>query len=510
MHNNYFVIRRISSELAPILQDAELIECFTQNKTDFVLSFILNNRKEFHLKTFLHPDFSCFEFKDDYQKSDRYSQNLWKEVLGAKVQKVIQADNDRCFWISLSNGYSILFKMYGSRSNVALIQKNEVQKLYNYKLKNDFELNLEQIHRSVDTSFGAFQEGGMQAAFPTLGKELKAYLQIENQDEQSYQKIINVVNGLSDVPFYICNTEKGLQLLLFRRGEVLHEYTSALEAVNCFYRLFVGPYFFEKKKEKMMHEVNVKLKSLRNYYKKTFSSLEKIEASRAQNEIADIIMANLHAIDENLLKLELFDFYTNEQIEITLKKNTTPQKYAEQLYRKAKNKKIEVAKLEENIAVAEDKINRLETVLAELERVDNAKGLRSIEKKYFSKAATIEEEQQALFKTVEYKGFTILIGRNAGNNDEIVKTAKKEDLWLHAKGVQGSHVLVRAMQGAKFPIDVIEKAASIAAFYSKRKTDTLCPVIYTPRKFVRKVKGAAKGAVMVDREQVVLIEPQKE
>ena len=88
-----------------------------------------------------------------------------------------------------------------------------------------------------------------------------------------------------------------------------------------------------------------------------------------------------------------------------------------------------------------------------------------------------------LFKKVEYLGYVILIGRNAKNNDLLTKQyAFKEDLWLHARDVSGSHVVIKNQPGKKFPAPVIERAAELAAFYSKRKTDSLCPVIVTPKK----------------------------
>ena len=54
---------------------------------------------------------------------------------------------------------------------------------------------------------------------------------------------------------------------------------------------------------------------------------------------------------------------------------------------------------------------------------------------------------------------------------------------------------------------VIERAAELAAYYSKRKTDSLCPVTYTPRKYVRKKKGAPPGQVIVEREEVIMVKP---
>ncbi|MDX5346758.1 MAG: NFACT RNA binding domain-containing protein, partial [Hymenobacteraceae bacterium] len=117
--------------------------------------------------------------------------------------------------------------------------------------------------------------------------------------------------------------------------------------------------------------------------------------------------------------------------------------------------------------------------------------------------------QETLFKEFEHQGFKILVGKSAQNNDLLTqKHAHKEDLWLHAKDVSGSHVVVKHQAGKNFPEPVIEKAAQLAAFYSKRKNDSLCPVMYTPKKFVRKPKGAAAGAVFVEREKVILVSPQ--
>ena len=70
-------------------------------------------------------------------------------------------------------------------------------------------------------------------------------------------------------------------------------------------------------------------------------------------------------------------------------------------------------------------------------------------------------------------------------------------------------MIIRYKPGQNYPEYVIEEAASLAAYYSKRKTETLCPVIFTPRKFVRKAKGLAPGQVIVDREEIVMIAPKE-
>ncbi len=72
----------------------------------------------------------------------------------------------------------------------------------------------------------------------------------------------------------------------------------------------------------------------------------------------------------------------------------------------------------------------------------------------------------------------------------------------------GSHVLIKHQAGKKIPKDVIERAAQLAAYYSKRKNETLCPVAVTPKKFVRKRKGDPAGMVVVEKEDTILVEPK--
>lgn len=117
-------------------------------------------------------------------------------------------------------------------------------------------------------------------------------------------------------------------------------------------------------------------------------------------------------------------------------------------------------------------------------------------------------EERVPYKKFETSGFVILVGKGARENDELtLKYAKKDDLWLHAKDVSGSHVILKQQSNKPFPREVIEKAAQLAAYYSKRKTDSLTPVIVTPKKFVRKPKGLPPGLVHVDKEDTILVSP---
>ena len=99
-------------------------------------------------------------------------------------------------------------------------------------------------------------------------------------------------------------------------------------------------------------------------------------------------------------------------------------------------------------------------------------------------------------KREEFEGYEILVGRNAEMNDILTtEIADKEDIWLHASGCPGSHVVVRN-KGIEVPKEVIHKAAELAAKNSRGQGKT--KVVWTKAKYVTKDKEQKLGEVYVD------------
>lgn len=109
-------------------------------------------------------------------------------------------------------------------------------------------------------------------------------------------------------------------------------------------------------------------------------------------------------------------------------------------------------------------------------------------------------------------GFEALVGKHArGNAHLTTRVASPHDLWLHARGVPGSHVVIkRAGRTAEVPPHVIRAAAGLAAGFSTAKTQSVVPVTVTERKYVRPIKGGPPGLVRVDREDVIDVTPSRE
>ncbi len=114
------------------------------------------------------------------------------------------------------------------------------------------------------------------------------------------------------------------------------------------------------------------------------------------------------------------------------------------------------------------------------------------------------------YRLIQINDYEIWIGKSAKSNDEILSLSHKEDIWLHARGTAGSHVIIRNKGRLVWPDrKIILKAASCAAAYSRQSGSSLVPVITAKRKHVRKPKGAQPGQVIVTKERVELVAPEK-
>ena len=147
---------------------------------------------------------------------------------------------------------------------------------------------------------------------------------------------------------------------------------------------------------------------------------------------------------------------------------------------------------------------------------EHLKELDQIRKELSAGRFTLQQAADAIgtigprFREYEVAGgMRVLIGKNAKQNDELtLHVAQKEDLWFHARHVSGSHVVLRSGKNQNIPQRAIEQAAELAAYFSDARSQAHAPVAYTRRKYVRKPRGAAAGAVKLEREEVIIVTPQ--
>jgi predicted ribosome quality control (RQC) complex YloA/Tae2 family protein len=517
MHFNYHFLKFLCPELNKKFKNMQVVACFSQNKDELVIGCV-GTDEECYFRANLLPVISCLSFPSEFKRGKKNTVSLFPEIIGQTIVDIREFINERAFKIEFLSGDCLVFKLHGTRSNVLFYPKFAVfpSNLFRNELRDDKQLHLEQIDRSLITDFEEFKnlEGNASKFLPTLGKIPREWLKengyIEADLQQRWVLIEALLELLQTPHYYIIKSTDDYNLsLLPVHGAAIFETSDPIAACNELFRYKVVIQAFEKEKNFWIKSLEDQKKRTQAYLQKTQGKLRELNTETPPSQIADVVMANLHSIPKGAEETFLFNFYTQKEEHILIKRGLSPQKFAENLYRKSKNRKKEINQLEENLEDKKHLLEQIENWLAELLNIQNFRQLRDFVKANQMDHRQKEKEEQVPYKKFEVDGFDILVGKSAKSNDELLRRfAWKEDLWLHAKNVSGSHVLVKFRSGNKYPKSVIERAAELAAYYSKHKNESLAPVIYTPSKYVRKVKGSAPGAVMVDKESVLMVNPK--
>ncbi len=516
MHNNYFFLRVLVRELRQKLMYARLKQCFSQEKDELVLGFERQTGDDFWIKCAFGSQFSTLQFPEIFHRAGRNSVDLFSDLLLAEVQDVVIFDNERAFGIHLLGDFVLVFKLFGNRSNLILFRDGDYQEQFQNRLKKDEEIILSGLDRKIDQSYEAFLANDAEAfaLFPTLGKEAWAHVKARGYEEQTakarWDLLQEVLTEFEDPSFFIVSESKGVFLhLLPVSGELLWEGKDPIEALNRLYAYHYSIGEFNREKFQVLAAIQKAILKTQNYLADIRNQRVRLDAKVPFEEIGHILMANLHAIPAGQKEVELYDFYRDKPIRISLNSSLSPAQNAENYYRKSKNFSKELAHWQSNVDRKEQALEDLFTQESQVQMAETRKQLKPFLKLLSQQSPTVAAPAEIPFKEFAVDGWVIWVGKSAKNNDLLtLKYAKKFDLWLHARDVAGSHVIIRNPNQQKVPDYVIEKAAGLAAYFSKRQHDTLCPVIVTPKKYVRKTRDLLAGQVIVDREEsVVLVAP---
>lgn len=546
MHTNYYFLRKLAPALAGKLVGLRFMTCFSQDRDEVVLVFAeakgpLSYYRPFFVKATLRPDFSGLYFPDSVRRARQNSVDLFPALTeatetettddptpsnrpGRLVTAVYSFQNERCLAIGLDDGYTLVFKFFGNRPNLLAFLDDTVIDLFNHRLTADNELRLSQLNRFLDQSYEAYVTAGFdhRPLFPTFGKVVNEWLIDSSGGHMTgvdQWPLIQATLGLLDASrFYETVWHYQPTLSLLPVGEINRETDDPISAANQFYVRFNGLNTVERERGALLRLLDKRQKRATALIDAAMQRLLSRDTGLSHEQMGHILMANLHAIDvppgmRSPERVTLYDFYHEQPVTLKLKPDLTPQRNAENFYRKAKNEKIEEDHLTAQVTAQEAELVKQDEQRQAVANLTNLKDLRRFIKQQglSSDTGTAELTADQLFKEVDLDGFRILIGRNARNNDLLTQRfAFKEDLWLHARDVAGSHVLIKYRAGKPFPRNVIERAAELAAWYSRRRTDSLCPVTVTPRKYVRKPKGLAEGQVLIEKESVVMVVPKGE
>lgn len=519
--NNYFLLNNFCSQLAENLVGGTLLKVVSLNKNEFKLIAEKNN-VPYTVRIFLGAE--SFIYQEAMTTIPNEVKYPFPEIHQLKIKNCFAHWLDRSLRFEFSNNFTLVIQLYGRNGNALLFEDNKVLKLFRPQFNKDESRLLSDYPLQSEITFEIYknkvEESGFKSAlkslFPPFNSLLLWKLGIDDFEKisisEQWEKIQSLWKYLL-VPIYYIYPEKDFEQkpqapflsLIAIPEEKGTSFLNVNEALQHYARMYFRALHFEQIYRKLYQRLSNDLSKSESYKVSAEKHLYSLDHERNYRQQADVLMAHLHEIPKGAQEVKLPDFYSDKELTIRLKADVSPQKWAEKLYAKAKNQEKEQAITFQKFEEALVMLDKLQGKLKELQSITDLKTLRQ-----FSKMDEIEESEEKIkpFKYFQYQGYEIYVGKSAANNDVLsFKFANKEDLWLHAKDVTGSHVIIKHKNKDPFPIAIIEKAATLAAYYSKAKTSSLCPVSYTLKKYVRKAKKAPPGAVIIEKEKVLLVVP---
>ncbi len=244
---------------------------------------------------------------------------------------------------------------------------------------------------------------------------------------------------------------------------------------------------------------------------KQLEDTEKREKYRIYGELLNTYGYHL---ESGAKKLEALNYYTNEMITIPLDDQLSASENAKKYFDRYGKLKRTYEALTTLIEETKDEITHLESIATALDIAVSEDDLVQIKeeliefgyirKKRGDKKARIKSKP---FHYISSDGFHIYVGKNNYQNDELTfKFATGNDWWFHAKGMPGSHVIVKT-EGEELPDRTFEEAGRLAGFYSKGRDNDKVEIDYLQKKNVKKPNKSAPGFVVYYTNYSLTIQP---
>ena len=296
-----------------------------------------------------------------------------------------------------------------------------------------------------------------------------------------------------------------------------HPVETVSEAMAAYYGAPVGEDAYNRAKVPSRNAI----KEARAKLGAKLASLERSLTDDAERErlrqSGELILAYQYALEPGQTELKAQYEADGPELVIQLDPKLSPLDNAQRYFSRYNKAKRAVDGVPDLIEDTRNELAYLDQLESDLELASNWPDIDEVQQAlqvrgYWEGRPTrrIGSGQSAPIKVVTDDGYVIWVGRNSRQNEIVTfKKGGKEDFWLHAREVPGAHVVIK-FDGRRVPDEVIEQAASLAAYYSARRADGSVPVDVTRCKYVRRIKGAAQGMVTYRNEETRMAVPRKE
>lgn len=260
--------------------------------------------------------------------------------------------------------------------------------------------------------------------------------------------------------------------------------------------------------------VNTALERNRKKYQLQQKQLKDTEKREKYKIYGELIHTYGYGLEEGAKKLEALNYYTNEMVTIPLDETLSAMDNARKYFEKYNKQKRTFEALTTLIEETKAEIDHLESISASMDIAQTEDDLVQIKEELiefgYIKRKKTDKKSKIKSKPFHYRssdGYDIFVGKNNYQNDELTfKIATGNDWWFHAKGMPGSHVIVKA-NNDELPDRTFEEAGMLAAYYSNGRDAEKVEIDYLQKKNIKKPNGAAPGFVVYYTNYSLTIAP---
>ena len=524
--NNYYVLIYLSEALKAKCTGCSFHFSTSPHKNVWE-AYLGDDHKKLRLVFSANPSETAL-FMDPYRPPKKNNVTaFFDDLTDYKITEISLAGNDRFITIRFQNNVHLLFQLFGGKPNIFLIRDNTI--VESFKSPDQYIGEKPPEPRQAAATRQVLKEGispkkaitqtnpkfprpiiphviehyGLESKSSSDIKELTLRLTRAMEKEAEFRVLGD--GNLCLIP------EK---LLPVENKKVFEKINSAIQHV----------YYKTSKERRLSAKIQSIKPKIDSYIRKSESAISQLEQADKGLERAEtyeqyghLLMANAHKkINPGSNTMTLPDLYNKQKpVEIPVKPTLSIAENAQHYYEKSSKAIRNVEESERRLTETRKTLKKLNSLKKSLEEIDKiyefddwlkANRTRLEELGILSDGGT---QQKSPYRKSDIDGYEVWIGKNAKSNDRLTTDAHKEDVWMHARGVGGSHLVVRMNNQKQMPPrHVLLKAASLAAWNSKARGSSLAPVIITKRKYVTKPKGAPPGTVRVQKEDVEMVEPK--
>ncbi|OGU74167.1 MAG: hypothetical protein A2V93_07610 [Ignavibacteria bacterium RBG_16_34_14] len=529
MFKNYFILNRLTSELNKELPDYKIIRAFSFEKDKLVL-ILLKNQDELSIEISVNPGVPYLSLKRKVSIPKKNLVDFFKSNLPVKIHSIEIADSDRIIRINTDKA-SLYFAIRGKFTNLFLIAKEgeiESFKKADEKIIYNFRDEIQKHHfisefnnLKIDENFVDLDS--VKKKYPIIGKEIinEAKLRDESADKISATLLLNVINEIKENNLAVFIDEisgevnlgiNSFGIFSFTRKE---EFPTLIEAFNYFLIQKFSRESISDKKKIIEKHLDHELKKVSEKLNDLQTRIQRGTKEEEYNRLANLLLININKITKGSNRIELQDVYNKDVcLLIKLDPKLSPKQNVDSYFEKSRNEKIRLEKAKQLFLELKKRFSELkktqEIFINSKSIEDYNSVMKELKIKQEEKKKPEDELRNKFRNYLIHNKYNVFVGKDSKSNDLLtMKFAKQNDYWFHARGVSGSHLVLKNENVKEgMSKNILKAAASLAAYHSKAKTSGMVPVSYTQKKYVIKKKGMEPGKVALLREEVLIVKPE--